>query len=333
MHGIGTLPCAAATRRGARASRACALIAGLTLLALAAQPRSAVDETPEGWRLKLGFGLAEDGMRRWVLPLPLPVEETEDGPLLLTGAGGETPRAAMPAPGLDLRSYALDAVRDGESLVPRLLLERLPSSLTALEAGDLRKRLFIKAMLPSLLAENERLIERRARLVDLFEARRAGHMLLDSERRWLGQLAERYGSGAEDEDELLRRVDVVPPSLALAQAALESGWGTSRGAQHGHSMFGHMAVSADPARSVLRQFDSMPEAIAAYVHNLNTHRAYAAFRDTRARQRARDLPADGHALAGALLRYSERGDSYVRDVRALIRANRLDDFDRARLGG
>lgn len=330
MHGIGTLP-SAATRNGARASRACALIAGLTLLALAAQPRSAVDETREGWRLPLGFGLAEAGMRRWVLPLPLPVEETEDGPLLLAGTGGETPRAAMPAPGLDLRSYALDAVRDGESLVPRVLLERLPNSLTALEAGDLRKRLFIKAMLPSLLAENERLIENRARLVDLIETRRAGHMLLDSERRWLGRLAERYG--AEDEDELLRRVDVVPPSLALAQAALESGWGTSRGAQHAHSMFGHMAVSADPGRSVLRQFDSMPEAIAAYVHNLNTHRAYAAFRDTRARQRARDLPADGHALAGSLLRYSERRDSYVRDVRALIRANRLDDFDRARLGG
>jgi Bax protein len=332
MRGASFRPSAPSIWGGAAATRACALIAALTLLALAVQPRLASDDGHEGWRLPLGFGLADIGVRRWVLSLPLPVEETEDGPLLMLGAA-EAPRASPVAPRLDLRSYALDAVRDGESLVPRLLLERLPSSLTGIEAGDLRKRLFIKAMLPALLAENERLVERRARLLDLLEVQRSGHMLLVSEQRWLDDLAERYGVDADDAAELLRRVDVVPPSLALAQAALESGWGTSRGAQQGHSMFGHMAVSTEPGRSVLRQFDSMPEAIAAYVHNLNTHRAYAAFRDARARQRARDLPADGHELAGALLRYSERGDSYVRDVRALIRANRLDGFDRARLGG
>jgi Bax protein len=332
MHDARVRPSTLAIWGGSGASRACTLIAGLTLLALAAQPRLAVDEAHQGWRLPLGFGLADAGARRWVLALPLPVEESEDGPLLMHGTA-ESPRTTAPAPRIDLRSYALEAVRDGEMLVPRLLLERLPTSLTGLEAGELRKRLFIKAMLPVLLAENERLTERRARLVDLFGAQRAGHMLLESERRWLDELARRYGVDGNDEAELLRRVDVVPPSLALAQAALESGWGTSRGAQQAHSMFGHMVVAPDPARSVLREFASMPEAIAAYVHNLNTHRAYAGFRDTRARLRAHDLPADGHALAGALLRYSERGDSYIRDVRALIRANRLDDFDRARLGG
>lgn len=332
MHGAGVLPPTPAIWGGALLSRACALIAALTLLALAVQPRLASDERHEGWRLPLGFGVADAGAHRWVLPLPLPVEETEDGPLLMLGAS-QSPPSSPVAARLDLRSYALDAVRDGESVVPRLLLERLPASLTGLEAGDLRKRLFIKAMLPALLAENERLAEQRARLLDLLQAQRAGHMLLASEQRWLDALAERYGVDATDDEEMLRRIDVVPPSLALAQAALESGWGTSRGAQQGHSMFGHMAVSGDPGRSVLRRFDSMTEAIAAYVHNLNTHRAYAAFRDARARQRARDVPADGHELAGALLRYSERGDSYVRDVRALIRANRLDGFDRARLGG
>jgi Bax protein len=332
MNVAGSPPSTLSIRGGAGATRACALIAGLTLLALAAQPPLTGDAAHQGWRLPLGFGVADPGARRWVLALPLPVEESEDGPLLMQ-VGADSPRSVAPPPRIDLRSYALEAVRDGEKVVPRLLLERLPTSLTGLEAGELRKRLFIKAMLPVLLAENERLSERRARLVDLLEALRAGHMLLDSERRWLDELARRYGVDGTDGEELLRRVDVVPPSLALAQAALESGWGTSRGAQHGHSMFGHMMVATDPARSVLREFASMPEAIAAYVHNLNTHRAYAGFRDTRARQRARDLPVDGHALAGALLRYSERGDSYVRDVRALIRANRLDDFDRARLGG
>jgi Bax protein len=316
---------------GARAARACVLIAGLALLALAAQPAAQGARVQDGWRLAVGIDRGDDA-RRWVLHLPLAPEQIEDGPLLIPA----TPRGAgaPQAPSfVDLRSYPLDAVREGEALVPRLLLERLPEALRDTEAGDLRKRLFIKAMLPALLAENESVLDRRARLADLFDARRAGHRLLDSERLWLERIAESYGAGPDDEEELLRRVDVVPPSLALAQAALESGWGTSRGAQKAHSMFGHMSVAPDPARSVLRQFERMPDAVAAYVHNLNTHRAYAPFRETRARQRARNLPADGHALAGALLRYSERGDSYVRDVRALIRTNRLDDFDRARLGG
>lgn len=318
---------------GAFASRACALIAGLTLLALAAQPRAG--GASEGWRLPIGFDFGDSTARRWVLSLPLPVEPTEDGPLLMLGAPAtaSAPRAGNAAAFAHLRAYPLDAVREGEVAVPRLLLERLPQTLRETEAGELRKRLFIKSMLPVLLAENERVSERRARLVDLIEAQRAGLRLLGSERAWLEEMATRYGVEPDDEEELLLRVDAVPPSLALAQAALESGWGTSRGAQKAHSMFGHMAVAADPSRSAVRQFESMPEAVAAYVHNLNTHRAYAPFRETRARQRARNLPVDGHELAGALLRYSERGDSYIRDVRALIRANRLDDFDRARLGG
>lgn len=331
MNGAGARARAAAIGSGVRASRACALIAGLALLALAAQPPTQGALANEGWRLAIGFERA-DAARRWVLPLPLPPEETEDGPLLMLGAP-QAPSAPQGPTLIDLRSYALDAVREGDAPVPRLLLERLPQSLRETEAGELRKRLFIKAMLPALLAENESVLDRRARLADLFDARRAGHRLLDSELLWLERIAQSYGADPDDEDELLRRVDAVPPSLALAQAALESGWGTSRGAQKAHSMFGHMSFSTDPGRSVLREFESMPDAVAAYVHNLNTHRAYAPFRETRARQRARNLPADGHALAGALLRYSERGDSYVRDVRALIRANRLEDFDRARLGG
>jgi Bax protein len=313
------------------ASRACALIAGVALLALAAQPPAQGARAHDGWRIAFGLDRADEA-RRWVLHLPLAPEQIEDGPLLMPAAA----RGAAAPQGqafVDLRSYPLDAVREGEALVPRLLLERLPETLRDTEAGELRKRLFIKAMLPALLAENESVLDRRARLVDLLDARRAGHRLLDSERQWLERLAESYGADPGDEEEMLRRVDAVPPSLALAQAALESGWGTSRGAQKAHSMFGHMNVATDPARSVLREFDRMPDAVAAYVHNLNTHRAYAPFRETRAQHRARKLPADGHTLAGALLRYSERGDSYVRDVRALIRANRLDDFDRARLGG
>ena len=285
--------------------------------------------------MTLNLGDAPNAALRWVLAIPRPPDlpaEAEDGPLLALA-----PSRAAPQPAdqrmIDLRSYALESIRDGTALVPRLLLERLPTNLPRLETGELRKRLFIKALLPALLAENERVTELRIRLVDLMTAAEAGHMRLDSEHSWLIDLAESYGVEPDNLDELLRRVDAVPPSLALAQAALESGWGTSRSAQQTHSLFGHMMfTSGEFGRAALRPFETLADAIAAYVHNLNTHRAYAQFRERRARQRMIGQMPDGHELAGELQRYSERGSDYIRDVRLLIRTNRLDPFDRARLG-
>jgi Bax protein len=123
---------------------------------------------------------------------------------------------------------------------------------------------------------------------------------------------------------------VVPVSLALAQAALESGWGTSRGARNGHSVFGHMRFGDDD-EGRLRHFADLPAAVEAYALNLNTHRAYAEFRRARAAYRAEGKPLDGHSLAQHLHRYSERRMDYVRDVRGLMRANALRGLDRARL--
>lgn len=320
------------------AAIACATLAALTLLALAVQPNARqADAVPSWtWPLAFEFNAAPNATLRWVLAIPRPPalpEETEDGPLL-TLAPSRAARRPADSNTIDLRSYVLDAVRDDGALVPRLLLERLPTTLARLETGELRKRLFIKALLPALLAENERITELRIRLIDLMSATGAGHMLLGSELSWLGDLAESYGVELADLNELLRRVDAVPPSLALAQAALESGWGTSRSAQHSHSLFGHMMfTSGELGRAAVRPFESLADAITAYVHNLNTHRAYAQFRDRRARQRMAGQAPDGHELAGDLLRYSERGGDYIRDVRVLIRTNRLDPFDRARLGG
>ncbi len=314
------------------------MLAALILLALAVQPRARQDQAAPSWTwpAAFDFGAAPNTALRWVLAIPRPPalpEETEDGPLLALAPSRAAPQPTDPNM-LDLRSYVLDAVRDGSALVPRLLLERLPTSLTRLETGELRKRLFIKALLPALLAENERIAELRNRLIDLMTARDAGHMMLGSELDWLGDLAASYGVERDEFHELLRRVDAVPPSLALAQAALESGWGTSRSAQQAHSLFGHMMfTSGESGRAAIRPFESLTDAIAAYAHNLNTHRAYAQFRDRRARQRIAGQAPDGHELAGDLLRYSERGGDYIRDVRLLIRTNRLDPFDRARLGG
>jgi Bax protein len=143
-----------------------------------------------------------------------------------------------------------------------------------------------------------------------------------AQRDWLAAIAGRYGAPADNLEELLRRVDVVPPSLALAQAALESGWGTSRGAQTAGALFGEMRRSGG-----LRRFDSPAHSVASYVANLNTHFAYRGFREARAAARQDGRPLDSQLLAAQLLRYSVLGSTYVHHVQAMIRAQDLQAFD------
>ena len=137
------------------------------------------------------------------------------------------------------------------------------------------------------------------------------------------------------------RVDVVPPSMAIAQGGVESGWGTSVAARVGNSLFGQIqsvgrhsvAVPWRPGSGMPQPFSNVGEAAEAYVINLNTHPAYSAFRNERAAMRNRGESPDGYQLVWQLLRYSEMGGEYVRFVRLIMRENSLADFDRARLSG
>ena len=152
-----------------------------------------------------------------------------------------------------------------------------------------------------------------------------------------------YGLDSLDFDALLKRVDIVPPSLAIAQAAEESGWGTSRFAREGNALFGQRAYKAskkgivpkerpDGTNFRVRAFDHLIDGVKAYVHNLNSHFAYEDFRDLRATLRAETGHIDGYALAGSLLRYSERGEDYINTIRVIMRVNSLQVFDSAKLG-
>ncbi len=231
------------------------------------------------------------------------------------------------------RGYVLDDARRGTEAVPRMVVERLPRDLAALESSDLRKTVFIKTLLPLLLLENERILADRARLEHVLARQAAGETVTAADAVFVEELAERYDTAADKPRELLRRVDAVPVSLALAQAALETGWGTSRPAQAGHALFGQMIYRNDDDDGRVRRFDHLPDAVAAYATNLNSHRAYAEFRRARAIARANNAgkAPDGHALAQFLQRYSERRMDYVRDVRAVMRANGLRALDMARL--
>ncbi len=234
------------------------------------------------------------------------------------------------------QGYTLARIRDDIATVPRVLAATLPRDLPQVESSELRKTIFIKMLLPLLLAENERILQKRERLMVLRERIVHAEPLAGNDVDWLAALAQRYGTDGSDVDELLRRVDAVPPSLAIAQAALETGWGTSKVAQRGNAMFGQMELRGGSQQEpilAVKTFDDLSAAVTAYTHNLNTHRAYAGFRAERAGFRERGLAADGHELALHIARYSERGMDYVRDVRVIIRTNNLRPLENAKLEG
>ncbi len=223
--------------------------------------------------------------------------------------------------------YSLDQARRGEP-VPALQIDRVPGDLVNVKDGNERKALFIKTLLPIVLEANERILADRMHLQRLYERHARERSLSVIERMWLAEVADRYGAESTDFIELLRRVDVIPPSMAIAQAGVESGWGTSYAARVGNSLFGQIRAGS---RQIPAAFSSMSASVEAYFLNLNTHFAYSGFRAERARLRTGGKEPDGYHLIGQLLRYSELGHSYISFVRGVIRENRLTDFDGAKL--
>jgi len=262
-------------------------------------------------------------------------------PMTTPAPRASAPRSADPFAAI---GYHLDAVREhGE--VPRIFMASLPADLVEDAVPAQRKAVFIKTALPLILHVNELIGVDRARIETLRDRSLRGELLSDEEVAWLDRTAETYGIARTDRGdfaELLRRVDVIPPSLALAQAAEESGWGTSRFAREGNALFGQRIwrdgdgmVPQDRGEGEtyrVAAFAELIDGVRSYAHNLNTHASYEKFRATRLSQRIDGSGLDGYALAGMLTRYSERGPAYVRTIRTIIRSNALDSFDRARLG-
>lgn len=235
--------------------------------------------------------------------------------------------------------YDLDAIGAGRGDVPRIILARLPPDLDKLTATETRKRLFLSTMLPLVLQVNEEIAARRRRLLAIMAT---DDRPSPDDLAWLQEMAQAYGVADPAPPILLPRIDQVPPSLALAQAAEETGWGTSRFARDGNALFGQWSFGTEgvmrPLAAVndgygIRSFDNLVGAVRAYAHNLNTHAAYREFRVARTAMRRAGQPLDGDALAGSLSRYSERGSAYVRSIRAIMRDNGLAALDAARFAG
>lgn len=283
-----------------------------------------------------------DRTAAWVPSLSRPAAPPAPAGLVLFGS--------PPARQLTRLLDAAWSVPGVEDLVPNLAPVRLPHDMDELDLES-KKEVFFRSVLPHVLVANRRIRAERARLLALAERLGKGEATAQEDGAFVRELAERYridapegDSGAPTEeliDELLRRVDVVPPSLALAQAAIESAWGGSRFAKLGNSLFGQWVFSADKGMAPLlrdeganysvARFVDLAEAVDAYVRNLNSFWAYEEFRNLRRGMRQAGEALDPHALADGLLLYSIRREEYVDEVRKVVRDNRLHRFEGKRL--
>ena len=221
-------------------------------------------------------------------------------------------------------------------LVARVFVKRIPADHLDL-ATPAQKESFIKMTLPLILAANEEIGMRRAAIKRAARANDRGAL-----EKWaqLYRIDVDKRSTQDLKDAILLRADVIPVSLALAQGAVESGWGTSRFAVQGNALFGQWAwkesaglkpLQASNDRAVVRSFPNLFGSVRAYMHNLNTHPTYSDLRRKRARLADRDERGKGYALAGNLDRYAEIGTKYVDKLRTIIRVNDLDKYATAKL--
>jgi cell volume regulation protein A len=187
------------------------------------------------------------------------------------------------------------------------LIERLPGDWTAADAGR-RRDLFAAAVGPLVDEENKRVAAERAEIKKLAKAPPKEHPSMAAQAR-RDVLARAYGVGYDQIDELMKRTDFVPIRLAIAQAAIVTGWGTSDAARNGNALFGRLPRTGDgegPGR-----FDTLGASIADYIHALNTHPAFAPFREARAKARAEGREPTAEELAPLIAPFASDGKGFV----------------------
>ncbi|MFL2902237.1 MAG: glucosaminidase domain-containing protein [Candidatus Pelagibacter sp.] len=231
-------------------------------------------------------------------------------------------------------NYDLDIVRDTKKVKP-IYISVLPSEIDQIENSKDRKEIFIKIILPLILEENKKIISNRNKLFRILGKVNN----TNSEKKWLNKKLKEYNIKNIDLSELKIRMDIIPVSLAIAQAAKETGWGTSRFAKEGNALFGQWTYSEnglEPLDSVegehkVARFNVLQASVRAYKLNLNTHKVYNDFRKARAELREKDEEINSLKLAKFLNKYAETGKQYTEILEKIIKQNSLMDFDQAKL--
>ena len=231
--------------------------------------------------------------------------------------------------------YDLRKVRN-EKLVKPIYFTQFPRDLDNLRSVQLKKETFIKIVLPLIVAENEKILDDRKKLKILSEKK----FTSDIEKQWLRQKLLEYKVKKGDLDQLMLRMDMIPVSIALAQAAKESGWGTSRFALEGNAIFGQWTWDGqgiaplkrdDNKKHKILKFPILRASVKAYKNNLNTHKSYSKFREKRKSLRNKKKNITGLDLTDTLKNYAQTGSEYTKILNQIITQNRLSDFEPVKL--
>ena len=231
--------------------------------------------------------------------------------------------------------YKLDDVRE-KKLVKPVALTLLPAEIKMIENTKRRKEFFIQIVLPLILKENNNIRLDRKMLFTIINKNNNSKL----EKKWLEKKYKQYGIPSKDLSTLKVRMDEIPVSLAIAQAAKETGWGTSRFAQEGNALFGQWTWSGEGLKPKeadgneghkVMKFNVLQASVRAYQRNLNTHSSYKNFRLARAQLRDTGKPLDSILLSQFLEHYAETGNEYVEVLKKIIKQNNLKDFDDAKL--
>ena len=233
------------------------------------------------------------------------------------------------------KNYQLKLVRK-EKIVKPFEVGMLPEEMKKIESSKIRKDLFIKIVLPLILSENNIIkIDRK----NLFKILNKSNNT-QREKDWIEKKFKQYGVVNKDLSTLKVRMDIIPVSLAIAQAAKETGWGTSRFAIEGNALFGQWTFSGNgikPAaadegtKHKVMTFNVLKASVRAYQRNINTHSSYKEFRKARAIQRDNDEILNSLELVNFLYDYAENGEEYIETLKKIIQQNNLKDFDNAKI--
>jgi Bax protein len=231
--------------------------------------------------------------------------------------------------------YNLNDVRK-KKLVKPVALTLLPQEIKMIENSKKRKEFFIQIVLPLIIEENNNIKLDRNTLFTIINKSNNSN----SEKQWLEKKYKQYGVKSGDLSTLKIRMDEIPVSLAIAQAAKETGWGTSRFALEGNALFGQWTWSGEGLKPKeakegeshkVMKFNVLQASVRAYQRNINTHSTYKDFRKARAKLRDNNKPLDSIELSKYLNKYAETGNQYVEVLQKIIKQNKLQDFDDAKL--
>ena len=232
--------------------------------------------------------------------------------------------------------YSLKNIRETKQVKP-VKLSLLPKEIKNIQSTKEKKELFLEIILPLVLEENNRIRLDRKKLFSILNKNNN----TDQEIRWLNSKFKQYGVVKKDLATLKIRMDEVPVSLALAQAAKETGWGTSRFAIEGNALFGQWTWSGEGIKPAgadasdgdhkVMKFKVLKASVRAYQRNLNTHNSYREFRLARAIMRDNEEELDSLTLANYLDKYAATGKEYTKVLKKIIEQNSLKDFDKVKL--